>query len=56
MIDYGSSYIQQNLITLIAKALYLWTITTVAVMIIVIAILFIRNYVRVLKRVLKNKY
>ncbi len=29
MIDYGTSYMQRNLITLIAKALYLWIITTV---------------------------
>lgn len=47
MIDYGSSYVIQGLIALISKALYLWFITTAMVLIIVIAMLFVRNYLRV---------
>ena len=49
MIDYGSIYVIQGLIALISKALYLWFITTAVVLIIVIAMLFVRNYLRVLK-------
>lgn len=46
MIDCGANYVIQGLI---AKALYLWFITTAVVLIIVIAMLFVRNYLRVLK-------
>ncbi|MDN2612166.1 hypothetical protein [Apilactobacillus sp. EABW-1NA] len=49
MIDYGASYVIQGLIALIAKAIYLWFITKAVVLIIVIAMLFVRNYWRVLK-------
>ncbi len=49
MINYGASYVIQGLIALIAKAIYLWFITTAVVLIIVIAMLFVRNYWRVLK-------